>query len=176
MKTKVFLTALILSMVTLSSSIGISAFSSNTEIKRGKLLSSKYICSENLKIGNENETSLSNGGKVYKRNVNIQKKFEKIEENKDFDQQATLGLNVTFEYDRNGNIKTSNIEKTKNSDYWKIKNLAQVYPSNDHCLVSNRYCAYKKDVMGTVGRYVLEGHMDVICSANGDLFINTELD
>jgi len=175
MKTKLFLTSLILSMVTLSS-VGVGASLTKADLKRGKLLSSKYICSENFKIGNECETSLDNGEKTFKRDIRIQKKFKKIGNNKDFEHRGELGLNIVFEYDKNGHVKSSNIEQSKNSDYWKIKNLAQVYPDNDHCLVSNRYCAYKKNAFGTVGDHVLDGHIDVICSDNGSLFINTELD
>jgi len=175
MKKKLFLTSLVLGMITLSS-VGVGASLNNTDLKRGKMLSSKYICSENFKIGNENEFSLDSGEKAYKKDIKIQKKFKKINGDKDFEHQGDLGLNIVFEYDKNGHVKSSNIEKSKNSDYWKIKNLSQVYPDNDHCIVSNRYCAYKKNALGTVGKHVLEGHIDVICSANGDLFINTELD
>jgi len=174
-KIKLFLTTFVLTIITLGN-ISVYASFNTEDLKRGKLLSSKYICTENFKIGDENETSSDDGTKIYTKDVKVQKKFKKVNDKQDFEHQGDLGLNVTFEYDKNGNVKSKNIEKSKQSEYWKIKNLAQVYPSDKCCIVSNRYCAYKKNALGTVGRHVLEGHIDVICSANGDLFINTELD
>jgi len=148
----------------------------NQEVKRGSMISSKYLCSEDISFGDENESVSDNGKKIYSKNISIKKDFKKIYNNKDFEPKGDLDLNLTFTYDKKSyaHIQNSDLKSAKTSKSWKIRNLAEIHPDDETCLVSNRYAAYKKSAIG-LGKYVLDGHIDVFCSKYGDIFVNTEL-
>jgi len=144
-------------------------------VKRGSMVSSKYLCSEDILFGPESESLLPNGQKVYSKNISIKKDFKKVSNN-DFESKGDLGLDLTFTYDKKSyaHVQNSDLKSVKNSKSWKIRNLAEIHPDGEACLVSNRYAAYKKSALG-LGKYVLDGHIDVHCSKCGDIFVNTEL-
>ncbi len=172
-----------LSLTCLFSCLGVRASSEEieknqygNEIRRGKMAISRYLCSEDMNFSPE-EKKISKSGKVfYIKNVGIKKDFQKLC-NSEFEPQGKIDLNVTFTYDKKSyvDVQKSDVKSSKDSKSWKVRNASEIFPSKNSCLVSDRYAIYQKSPMGGIGDYLFDGHMDVICSSNGDVFVNTEI-
>jgi len=146
-------------------------------VSRGKIIFSKYLSLEDINFNPETEFISANGDKYYKRNISAKKNFKKINNNQDYKLKGSLDLDVTFTYDKKSFVKVESPEELKSSKAskkWKIRNTSDIHPSDKTCLVSNRYAVYKKATLG-VGDYLMDGHIDLICSHRGEVGVNTEL-
>ena len=150
-------------------------------VTRGHMGLDKYISIESFDCNPETEHILNNGEKVYKKNILVKKEFRKdnseTKENLD-DIEAVLYVDVTFTYDKNSFVKIDKRDKDikikKELKDWKLRNSTEILPSDDVCIVSNKYVTYKKSSLG-VGDYIMTGHIDLLCSKLGEIGINTEL-
>ena len=149
---------------------------SDQNVNRGKLVSSEYLCVEDFKLSPEEEITLENGEKAFKKNVNIEKEYRSYYEKGDTETKGYLHFDVTFVYDKKSYAKaeSQDIKSVKDSKIWKIRDLPEIHPGGAVQLVSNRYSFYEKTFSG-VGNYLFDGHIDVMCSCNGDIYTNTEL-
>lgn len=149
---------------------------SGQDVSRGKLVSSEYLCVENFKLSPEEEIVLENGEKAYKKDLSIEKEYRSYYEKGDPETKGYLHFDVTFTYDKKSYAKaeSDDIKSVKDSKIWKIRDLPESYPGGAVQLVSNRYSFYEKTFSG-VGEYLFDGHIDVVCSCNGEVYANTEL-
>lgn len=146
------------------------------EVRRGKMAISRYLCSEDMNFSPEKKKISKSGEVFYVKNVDIKKGFQKLC-NSEFEPQGKIDLNVTFTYDKKSyvGVQKSDVKSSKDCKSWKVRNASEIFPSKNACLVSDRYAIYQKSAMGGIGDYLFDGHMDVICSINGEIFVNTEI-
>lgn len=178
-KTKFLKIAFIfLGLIFSGSTISASCFDlkSGQDVNRGKLVSSEYLCIENFKLSPEEEIILENGEKAYKKSLNVEKEYKSYYDKGDQETKGYLNFDVTFTYDKKSYAKAESrdVKSIKDSKIWKIRDLPESYPAGDVQLVSNRYSFYEK-TFGGVGDYLFDGHIDVMCSCNGEVCANTEL-
>lgn len=149
---------------------------SDQNVNRGKLVSSEYLCVEDFKLSPEEEITLENGEKAFKKNINIEKEYRSYYEKGDTETKGYLHFDVTFVYDKKSYAKAElqDVKSVKDSKIWKIRDLPEIHPGGAVQLVSNRYSFYEKTFSG-VGNYLFDAHIDVMCSCNGDIYANTEL-
>lgn len=178
-KTKFFKVAfMFLGLIFLGGTLSASCLclKSGQNVNRGKLISSEYLCIEDFKLSPEEEITLENGDKVYKKNLNVEKEYRSYYEKGDTEAKGSLHFDVTFTYDKKSYAKaeSQDIKSVKESKIWKIRDLSESYPEGAVQLVSNRYAFYEK-IFGGVGNYLFDGHIDVMCSCDGEVYANTEL-
>lgn len=154
------------------------ASGSAQNLSKGRIVSSKYLNTDNITMNPEIEISSNSGNKVYKRNIVAKKDLKKIGSNSEWNSLASIVLDVTFTYDKKSFVEIQNDDDIKtdktNTKAWKIRNTAEVFPGKNACLVSDRYAVYKNSKLG-VGDYIMDGHIDLLCSDNGEIGVNTEL-
>ncbi len=150
-------------------------------VTRGHMELDKYISIESFDCNPEEEHILDNGKKVYTKNILVKKEFRKdnAESKEGLDNiEAVLHVDVTFTYDKNSFVKIDKRDKDikieKKLKDWKLRNSTEILPSDEVCIVSNKYVTYKKSSLG-VGDYIMTGHIDLLCSKLGEIGINTEL-
>ena len=149
---------------------------SGQNINRGKLISSEYLCIENFDLSPEEEVVLENGEKAYRKTLDAKKEYRSYYDKGDPETKGYLNFYVTFTYDKKSYAKaeSQDIKSVKDSKIWKIRDLPEIHPRGAVQLVSNRYSFYEKTFSG-VGNYLFDGHIDAMCSFNGDIYVNTEL-
>lgn len=149
---------------------------SGQSVSRGKLVSSEYLCVEDFELSPEEEIVLENGEKAFKKNLNVEKAYRSFYDKGDTETKGYLHFDVNFIYDKKSYAKaeSQDVKSVKDSKIWKIRDLPEIHPGGAVQLVSNRYSFYEKTFSG-VGDYLFDGHVDVMCSCNGDIYANTEL-
>jgi len=161
----------------LAQSYGVS-LKAGESIERGRPISPNYVCNENIKSGHEVATFDNKGRNLYKKVVNIKKTYKKSDNSKNSDVQGEIDLELKFTYDKKSYVEVSSedITGSKKSTKWKIRDLTEIIPSeNNIVLVSSRYAAYKKGKQQGLGDYLMDSHIDVLCSSEGDIVVDTEL-
>ena len=149
-----------------------------SSLNKGRIVSSKYLDVDNITMNPEVEVPSETGDKLYKRNVVAKKDLKKIDKDSEWNSLASISLDVTFTYDKKSFVKIQNSGDLKsdknNTKAWKVRTTTEVFPGKDVCLVSDRYAVYKNSSLG-VGDYIMDGHIDLLCSNRGEIGVNTEL-
>lgn len=154
---------------------------SSEVITRGRMGADKYISTENCECNPETEHTLENGDKVYRKNIIFKKVFKKdnAKSNNNLEEdENSFNVDVTFTYDKNSFVKIdkrdTDVKVEKETKNWKLRYSTEILPSDEVCIVSNKYVTYKKSNLG-VGDYIMTGHIDLLCSKLGEIGIHTEL-
>lgn len=122
-------------------------------------------------------------GTVYRRSVTATKKFSRYDEKtKKHISEITCKNKITFTYDKESFVKIFNPEKdleaekkteNKNSK-WIICDISEIIPSEEICLVSSRYTLYNHSEI-SYDEIILDAHLDLFCSVQGEIGINSDM-
>lgn len=152
---------------------------SSGKISRGRIFGNKILCTETFECFPETEI-LSNNikEKFYKKTLEVTKEFSARKKDGSFKKLSQCKFQVVFTYDKKTFVKVENCEKdidiSINNDKWSIMDVKEIFPDDKVCLVSLKCVLYKEDLLG-VHEYMMDGHVDVMCSIMGNIGINTDL-
>ena len=152
---------------------------SSEKISRGRIFGNKILCTETFEYFTETETSINdNKEKFYKKMLEVTKEFSTRKKHGGFKTLAQCKFQLAFTYDKKSFVKIEDCAKDVSisigNDDWSIMDVKEIFPDDKICLVSLKCVLYKEDVLG-MHKYMMDGHIDVMCSIMGNIGINTDL-
>lgn len=143
----------------------------------GKVLDNKYLSMQTIETSPEEEYTLENGEKIYKKHVSILKEYSKYDKESVL---CNLNTNIVFTYDKKSFVKINDPEQDvkigKINNKWKTRDCTEILQENNKiCSVSNKFVVFKKSDNDVGEKYTTNGYVYVSCTITGDVKIHTEL-
>lgn len=148
-----------------------------SEFSRGKIFTNGIMCVEKFKCFREE--ALQNGAKTdYKRIIEMSKIYKKKLKGNEFKILVTCNARIVATYDKENFVQIKkysyDVKHNTSSKKWSLMNIGEVCPQEKNCLLSTKCVLYKENSMGA-HEYIMDGHFDILCSIDGDIGINTDL-
>lgn len=144
------------------------------KICKAKPVKSNMICFETIEYSPEIKTYHQNKEITYRKNVTIKREFKKANQNKSLEQIANCETKLTFTYDKNSFVECTYKTPEKNKGDYFLKPLIEILPEDDVATISIKYTLYEKKLL-EVYDYIFDGHIDLFCSEQGDIGVNSDI-
>ena len=138
-----------------------------------KLLGDDIVCVEKYDYSPEIKRIKIHNLVVYRKKIDVSRKYIKVEDSKS-KLIASSGFTVSFTYDKKSSVKSE--VKTRNNikGLGILKNLFEKFHEDGLALVSTKYIVCEKSSRSEY-KYLMDGHVDISCTSNGELLINSDV-
>lgn len=147
-------------------------------VSRGRIFGNNIKSKETIESDAETQVTDAHGKTIYKRMVRASKEFYHQKKDGSSKLNAKYISYITFTYDKSGFVKIMNpnedIKCVKDKIKWNVSNVIEILPGDKVAVVSNTYGVYKETLLGTQ-KFLCDGHLDVFCSVNGEIGLNSDI-
>ena len=138
---------------------------------RTKPFSNNITCFETIDYSPEISTKHASGKTTYRKKVTIKREYKRADS---LEVLTDCIVAFTFKYDKDLSVKCeTNMYESDKREYY-LKPLVEVFPEKTIFTGSVKYNLYQKNILG-VYDYIADGHIDIFCSSQGDLGINSNV-
>ena len=138
-----------------------------------KFLEDDIVCIEKYNYSPEIKRIKIHNLVVYRKKVDVNRKYIKIENSKS-KLIASGNFTVSFTYDKKSSVKSEVKTRGTVKGLGILKILSEKFRDDDLALVSTKYIVCQKGSLNEY-KYWMDGHVDIGCTSDGELFINSDV-